>query len=156
MIIESLRGWGGFRHQPLPLEVAEDGDDDIDAIEARLEGDILVEIEPAGDHIDDNPDEPLFQIFACQSPDTDDAQGGGEGVEYGDVAVGEARQQEIDGSPDHSGEAEPYDSVLLGHVPDGQVGAFLLMAHPRDEAVDGHGEVVELHAAVGIEAFLVI
>ena len=27
---------------------------------------------------------------------------------------------------------------------------------PNDEAVDGHGDVIELHAAVGIESFLIV
>ena len=68
-------------HHFAPLEVAEDSDNHIQGIEAGLEGDILVEIQPAGDHVDDDPDEPLLEVLARQGPDAHDAQGGGEGVE---------------------------------------------------------------------------
>ena len=64
-----------FFHQSLPLEVAEDGDDDVEAVEAGLEGNVLVEIEHAGDDIDGNPDEPLLQVFPCQRPDAYHAEG---------------------------------------------------------------------------------
>ena len=56
-------------HHTAPFPVAKDGDDDIEGIEARLEGDVFVEIKDAGCHIDYYPNEPLLQIFPCQSPD---------------------------------------------------------------------------------------
>ena len=143
-------------HQLLPLEIAEDGDDDIQPVKRGLEGDVLVEIEPAGDHIDDNPHEPLFQILARQSPDTHDAQGGSEGIQDGDGGIGEVRQDEIDDYPDHDSEAEPDEGHAFGYVADGEIGGFLLMTHPSNEAVDGHGEIIELHAAVGVKAFLIV
>ncbi len=147
---------GFFFHHLTPLEVAEDGDDDIQAIETRLEGDVLVKVQPTGDHIHHNPYEPLLQVFPGQGPDAHDAQGGGEGVEDGDGAVGKTRQQEVNGGPDQGSEAEPDEGHLPWHVAYGQLGGFLLVTHPGDEAVDRHGEVVELHAAVGVKAFLVV
>ena len=76
----------------LPLEEAENGDDDVKGVKAGLEGDILVEVEDAGDYIDSNPDEPLFKIFVRQSPNADEAEGCGETVGQGRVAVGECYQ----------------------------------------------------------------
>ena len=143
-------------HQLPPLEVAKHRDDDINPVKAGLEGDVLVEIEPAGDHVDDNPDEPLLEVLARQGPDAHDAQGGGEGVEDGDVAVGEPGEQEIDGRPYRGGDTDPDESQPQRHVTDGEVLGLLLVTHPGDEAVDRHGEVVELHATVGIETFLII
>ena len=69
-----------FLHQLPPLEEAEDGDDDVKGVEAGFEGNILVEVEDAGDDIDGNPDEPLLEVLVCQSPDTDEAEGCGEAV----------------------------------------------------------------------------
>ena len=142
-------------HHLLPLEVAEHRDDDIQGIEAGLEGDVLVEIQGAGDDVDHNPHEPLLEVLACQSPDAHDAQSGGEGVGHRNVGVGETAQDEIDEGPDRQTSPQPDEGHLLGHVTDGEVG-LLLVTPPGDETVDGHGEVIELHAAVGIEAFLVI
>ena len=143
-------------HHLLPLEITEHRDDDIKSIEAGLERDVFIEIQPAGDHIDHNPYKPLFQVFASQGPDAYDAQGGGEGIEDRDVAVGETRQQKIDGDPNHGGEAKPNEGFLLGHVAYGKVSGLLLVAHPGDEAVDSHGEVIKLHATVGVETFLIV
>ena len=78
-----------FLHQLLPLEEAENGDDDIKGVEAGFEGNVLVEVEDAGDDIDGNPDEPLLEVLVCQCPDTDEAEGCGEAVGQGHVAVGE-------------------------------------------------------------------
>ena len=80
-------------HHAAPAEVAEDGNDDVEAIERCLERNVLVEVEHAGDYIHCNPDEPLFQIFMCQRPDTDERQGGGESIGYGDGGVGKGGEQ---------------------------------------------------------------
>ena len=40
-----------FLHQLLPLEEAENSDDDIKGVEAGFEGNVLVEVEDAGDDI---------------------------------------------------------------------------------------------------------
>ena len=69
-----------FLHQLLPLEEAEDGDDDVKGVETSLEGNIFVEVEDAGDHIDGNPDEPLLEVFVRQGPNSDKAEGCGEAV----------------------------------------------------------------------------
>ena len=61
-----------LHHLP-PLEIAEDGDDHIKAIKTGLEGNVLVKIQRTGDDVNDNSDEPLFKILACQSPNAHDA-----------------------------------------------------------------------------------
>lgn len=81
-----------FLHQLLPLEEAEDSDDDVKSIEAGLEGNILVEVEYAGDDIDSNPDEPLFEVLVRQSPDANKTQGSGKAVGQRHIAVGERHQ----------------------------------------------------------------
>ena len=70
----------GMCHHPAPLEIAGNGDDDVEGVEWGLEWDVLVEIKDAGDNINGNPDEPLLQIFVGQCPNADDAEGCGERV----------------------------------------------------------------------------
>ena len=81
-----------FLHQLLPLEEAEDGDDDVKGVEAGLEGNVLVEVEDASDDIDSNPDEPLLKVLVCQSPNAHEAEGGCEAVGQGYVAVSERHE----------------------------------------------------------------
>ena len=69
-----------FLHQLLPFEKTKDSDDDVKGIEAGLEGDILIEVEDAGDDIDGNPNEPLLEVLVCQSPDANKTQGRGKAV----------------------------------------------------------------------------
>ena len=69
-----------FLHQLLPLEEAENGDDDVKGVEASLEGNILIEVEDASDDIDSNPDEPLLEVLVRQSPDANKTQGRGKAV----------------------------------------------------------------------------
>lgn len=145
-----------FFHQSLPLEVAEDGDDDVEAVEAGLEGNVLVEIEHAGDDIDGNPDEPLLQVFVRQCPDADEAEGGGEAVGHGYVAVGERHKQPVDDAPDGSHEHKPGQHQSAGKVTDGQGLLRLAAPDPSPVAVDGHREVVELHGTVGVKALLIV
>ena len=94
-------------HDSTPSEKAEDGNDDVEGIEARLEGQSLVGIECAGDDIDGNPDEPLLQILVCQCPDAYDAQGGSEAVSQRHIAVGEGDQQPVNQRPDAANEQSP-------------------------------------------------
>ena len=115
-----------------------------------------MEIKHAGDNIDDNPYKPLFQVLARQGPNAHDAEGRGESIGDGDSGVGEVRQYKVYGQPCRKADSNPRESRVFGHVADGQVGGFLLVAHPCDEAIDGHGEVVELHAAVGVKSFLIV
>ena len=78
----------GFHHSA-PAEVAEDGDDDVEAVERGFEGYVLVEVEHAGDDVHGNPHEPLFQVLMRQSPDADEGQGCCKGIGNGDGGVGE-------------------------------------------------------------------
>ena len=77
------------RNHFFPFQVAENGDYHVKCVKAGFERDIFIEIKGTGDYINGNPDKPLFKVFVCQSPDSDDAQGGGEAVGDRDVAVGE-------------------------------------------------------------------
>ena len=72
-----------------PFQIAKNCNNNIKGVERGLERDVFVEIEYGGDDIDGNPNEPLFQVLMRQSPDADNAQGGGERVGQGDVGVGE-------------------------------------------------------------------
>ena len=126
-------------HHPSPLKVAKNSDDDIEPIERSLERDVLVEIQPAGDHIHHNPYKPLLQVLTGQGPDAYDAKGSSKGIKYRNIGVGEAYQDEINDGPDHGGEAEPEEGQMLGNMTDGEAFGFLLVAHPSDEAIDGHG-----------------
>ena len=60
-------GFNIFLHHPSPLEVAEDGDNDIQPIERGFKRNVFVEIQTTGDYIHDNPHKPLFQILTRQS-----------------------------------------------------------------------------------------
>ena len=158
-----------FLHQPFPLEVAHDGDDDIEGVEGCLEGDVFVEVEGGGDDIDGYPYEPLLQILVDECPDADDAQGCGEAVGKGDVGVGEGDEQPVDECPHGTDDGDPGKDESGGEVADGDpfclAGIFpsmgrtirgVLLPFPNHKAIDGHGEIVEFHAAVGIESFLVV
>ena len=107
-----------YFHHFAPLEIACDGDDDVEGIEGGLEGNVLVEIEYGGDDVDGNPDEPLLQVFVCQRPDADDAEGSGERVGKGDCAVGEGHQEPVDGSPDGGDEQCPGENEAAGEMTD--------------------------------------
>ena len=160
-------------HDSAPAEKAEDGNDDVKGVEARLEGQSLVGIECAGDDIDGNPDEPLFQVLMGKRPDAQQTQRGGERVGQRDGGVGERDEQPVDGAPEGGGYCQPRQDEAAGEMTHPQPlpareGSRCLSVSifdrsglgggkcPLPEAIDGHGEVVELHAAVGIEALLVV
>ena len=65
----------------LPLEIACYGNDDIQSVETSLEGYAFYDIQVAAYYIDDDPEEPLLDVLACQGPQTHKAQGVGETVE---------------------------------------------------------------------------
>ena len=87
-------------HHALPLEVAEDSDDDVEGVKTGFERNVLVEIEDTGNYIDSNPDGPLFEVLMRQGPDADETKGSSEAVGQRNVAVGECHQQPIDDAPD--------------------------------------------------------
>ena len=91
-----------------------------------------------------------------ESPDAHDAQGGGEAVGEGHVRVGERHEEPVDRRPNSSYNQYPITNKPFGEVADGQALLFGRAAHPLPVAIDSHREVVELHAAVGIEALLVV
>lgn len=79
-IERSVVGFSLCSHLLAPADVACDGDDDIEAIEGGFEGNVFVEVEGTGHHIDGYPDEPLLQILMGQCPDAYDAEGCGKAV----------------------------------------------------------------------------
>lgn len=52
----------------LPLEIARNSDENVEAVEECLEGYALVNIKHTTDYIDNNPEEPLLKVFTRQSP----------------------------------------------------------------------------------------
>lgn len=83
----------------LPLEIACYGNDDIQSVETSLEGYAFYDIQVAAYYIDDDPEEPLLDVLACQSPQTHKAQGVGETVEERHCGVGVGHQYIIGESP---------------------------------------------------------
>ena len=105
-------------HHALPLEVAEDSDDNVEGVKTGFERNVLVEIEDTGNYIDSNPDGPLFEVFMRQCPDADETKGSGEAVGQRYVAVGECHQQPVDGGPDGSDDCQPGEDEATGEMVD--------------------------------------
>ena len=110
-------------HHAPPLEVAEDGNDHVKRVERGLERDVLVEIERAGHHVDDNPDEPLLHVFAGQRPDAHETQGCGEGVGHGHRGPHLHQPVPQQGPDGQRGEHPRQDEAAL-EVGDGPVGTL--------------------------------
>ena len=145
-------------HQATPAKVAEDGDDDVKTVERGLEGNVLVEVEHAGDYIHSNPNEPLFQILVSQCPDANEGQGGGESIGDGNGGVGEGGEQPPYQSPQQQENVAPEQGEVKRNVGDGRsaLSRATLQGEglPFPKAVSGHGQIVELHATVGIQSLL--
>ena len=94
-------------HDFFPFDITEDGDYHVKCVKACFERYFLIEIECASDHVDGDPDEPLFEIFVSQGPYSDDAQGCGEAVGNRNVAVGEVGEYQIDDKPHQCDDSEP-------------------------------------------------
>ena len=82
-----------------PLPISSDGDDHVESVEQCLERNSFHHVEVAANGIDDNPEEPLLDIFACQRPETHKAQGIGETVLQRNCRVGESYQYIIGDAP---------------------------------------------------------
>ena len=103
-------------HDSTPTEKAEDGNDDVEGIEARLEGQFLIGVEPAGNHIDGYPDEPLLQILMSKGPDAQKTEGGGKRVGHGYRGVGEGNEHPPDQCPQGTGAKEPGKDETTGEM----------------------------------------
>lgn len=145
-------------HAPPPLMVSKPDHEGVDAVEEGAAIDALIEVEPNGDGIDDEPDPPLLDVLAREHPEAYDGEGGGEAIEKGDVAVGEPQEEGGEGSPQEEGEEEKGEIELGRGGGDGElalVGSLpLTMTKPIEEAIDACEEVVNLHAAIGIKPFV--
>ena len=143
-------------HLLAPHVVAVDGHDGVDGIEDAAAIDAFVDVEAGTDGIDHEPHPPLFDVLAREHPHGDDGERGGEGVDVGHSAVGTLAEEDCDGyeeNDEHQGEPQPQ---LAWGATDGNFGApFGLAAEPDDEAVDACKEVIDFHAAVGIDAGLI-
>lgn len=139
----------------LPLEIACYGNDDIQSVETCLEGNAFYDIQVAANHIDDNPEEPLLDVLACQGPQTHKAQGIGEAVEKWNRRIGIGRQyiigespchKEEDGGrkierPAHSGNRQFFFSLLV----------VLLAKLPYGISVDSSHSIVGSHTGIAIQ-----
>ena len=140
-----------------PGEEAGDGDDDVEAVEGAFEGDVLVEVEDAGHDINGYPDEPLLEVFMGKRPNASHAQCRGETVGEGHRRVGEMDKQIVDGRPQRRSHRQPKRGKTRREMGDGPRLSLLVPAPgPHGKSVGCHAQVIKLHAAVGIEAFLVI
>ena len=107
-------------HELAPLKPAEDGNDDVKAIEAGLEGNILIEIKATGEHIDDNPNKPLFKILVGEGPNADNAQCGGKAVNHGNSGVGKCSEEPVHHAPDTKDKQCPWEYKTGREMTDGQ------------------------------------
>lgn len=82
-----------------PLPISSDGDDHVESVEQCLERNSFHHVEVAANGIDDNPEEPLLDVFASQRPQTHKAQRIGEAVLQGHRGIGKGHQYIIGGSP---------------------------------------------------------
>ena len=105
-------------HHVSPLSIAQNGDDHIKRVKRGFEGNVLVKIQAAGDHIDNNPDEPLLQVFTSQSPDAHEREGCGERVGQRHPRVGEIGQEKIECKPDAQRDNGPDEGQAEGEVGD--------------------------------------
>ena len=82
-----------------PLPISSDGDDHVESVEQCLERNSFHHVKVAANGIDDNPEEPLLDVFASQRPQTHKAQRIGETVLQGHRGIGKGHQYIIGGSP---------------------------------------------------------
>ena len=99
----------------LPFEVSHDGDDDIEAVEGGFEGDAFDDVEVTTHGIDEDPEEPLLDVFAGQRPQADKAQGIGEAVEDRHVTVGVVGEDEPGDDPGNDKKEDCCRIESFGH-----------------------------------------
>ena len=148
-----------FCHHLFPLEITHYGYDDVETIETGFERYAFVKIQCACHNVDYNPDEPLFQIFSCQCPYADKTQCRGETVGYWHARVCLGDKQPPETSPKHQSGDDPWEDETFLEMCDREVGLSLLLAFhkfPSDETINGHRYVIYFHAAICVEAVLVV
>lgn len=140
----------------LPLEIACYGNDDIQSVETSLEGYAFYDIQVAAYYIDDDPEEPLLDVLACQSPQTHKAQGVGETVEKWNRRIGIGRQYIIGESPCHKEEDGGRKIERLAHTGNRQfffsLLVVLLSKLPYGISVDCSHGIVSSHTGIAIQA----
>lgn len=102
----------------LPLEVARNGYYYIKSVEECLERNALDDVEIAADSVNDDPEEPLFDVFLCQCPKSDEAKCVGEGIKDRDGAVGVVGKDVISYCPSEREEGESWDVSAERHTGD--------------------------------------
>ena len=141
----------------MPFKVAEDGNNDIEAIKPCLEGDALLHIEDRTYHIDHHPEEPLLDVLAGQSPETHKREGVGEGIEHGHGRVGPGNEHIVGKSPRH--QEEYYDGQIHSHggMGDTEGSPFFRGAKlPSYIAIDSCQGIIDRHTRIAIEAVVVV
>ena len=112
---------GGYLpHLEPPFAVAEDGDDDIKGVKGSLERNVFMEVEDTGDHVNGDPNEPLFEVLVGECPDADKTECGGKRVGNGDCGVGESGKQPPDGAPQCAGDAAPAQGKTYWNMSNGE------------------------------------
>ena len=107
-------------HAALPLAVAEVDHEGVDGVEEGAAVDAFVEVEAYGDGVDNEPYPPLLDVLAGEHPEADDGEGGGEGVEPGDGAVGCVEKEEGEEYPEEEGKEEQGEPQTGGGDADGE------------------------------------
>lgn len=115
-----------FYHHLLPLPISCYGNNDIKTVEGSLERYAFDNIEITADDVDNNPEEPLLDIFASQSPKTYEAKSIGKGIEERNCGVGKGDEDIICGSPCQEEEYEGRQVQPTRHEGDRHVASLLL------------------------------
>ena len=108
--------------------------------------------------IDYHPEEPLFQILACQSPQSNERQGIGEGVEDRNRRIGKSNE-DIVGAPPCSKESNYHRQIKsVRHVDNRQwlMRLASLLELPYKKTIDGSQGVVTRHAGIAIESVTIV
>ena len=105
-----------FIHHAFPLEIARNSYHNIESVEESFEWNSLDNVEIAADGINDNPEEPLLDVFLCQCPKSDEAQRVREGIKDRDCAVGEVGKDIVCRSPCEGEECEGREVGTKWHA----------------------------------------
>ena len=158
-------GCGGLGlHKSAPFGVAEEGDDGVNGVEDGVEGAVLVDAKAHGDGVDGYPRPPLLDVLTGKHPHCHYAEGRGEGVEKGHCTVGARQQPSQYGTVDgreygqcgQSGAPRDMRYGQRGPLAPGGASATARATRPHGVAVDGYGEVVDVHGEIGVQPCSVV
>lgn len=140
------------RHHAPPFQVSEDGYYRVDAVESGRKGDAFVNVQPATERVDKEPNYPLLDILFGECPKAYDAQRVDKAVAQGDVARREAGKNPVYQQPQQCPCGAAQQETDSRNMRYGKVGLLSVTAEPpTDVAVDGCEQIVNLKAEVGIK-----